>query len=202
MTSCPAEEDLVLFVEGDLGEARTEEVAEHLVQCEDCRRLLGRSEAALRYALGGLADAESAAPVVARPRGRLLRVALAASAAAAAVVAAAVFVVRGADESRNVARVGTPADAPHTAIEAPPRPATIADQIALLQARAERLAATPSPADESSDVALAALAAAEARLDLGMDTGRARLADVVEEFPGTTAAREARARLAALGDDR
>ena len=52
--------------------------------------------------------------------------------------------------------------------------------------------------DAASDVALAAFAAAEARFDLGMDSGTARLHDVVERFPGTTAAREARARLAVL----
>jgi DNA-directed RNA polymerase specialized sigma24 family protein len=186
MTSCPSEEELVLLAEEALEPAAADAAVAHLAECEACRLLLGRSEAALRYALGGMADAEAAVPAgrsaPTRPRA-WPRVA----AAAAVLVGFAVGGVLVARSQRNA--VPEVVTTPESRLDA-------------LLATAERLAA-PSPADaDESDVALAAFAAADARLALGMTTAEARLADVVERFPGTVAAREARARLAAVGGPR
>ncbi|MCE9638006.1 MAG: hypothetical protein K8T90_20080 [Planctomycetes bacterium] len=201
MTSCPAEEELVLHVEGDLDPRRADAVADHLVECEACRRLVGRSEAALRYALGGLADAERTATVAvaeAAPATRPPRVVRRAALSAAVGIAATVLVAVALRSSNAQAPSVSSADV-GTVAHVARAPLTLDDEINALLARTARLAA-PVHADESndSDVSLAALAAAEARIDLGMDTGAARLRDVVERFPGSTAAREARARIAAL----
>lgn len=193
MTSCPAEEDLVLLVEGDLDQRRADAVTDHLVACEACRRLVGRSEAALRYALGGLADAERTAGV-ARPVRRVRWVAV----SAAAGVAATLLVALALHHDDAEAPAATTADV-GTVSPAPASPRTLDDEINALLARTERLAAPVHAGEgDDSDVSLAALAAAEARIDLGMDTGAARLRDVVERFPGSPAAREARARIASL----
>ena len=205
MTSCPSEEELVLFVEDELPAEAADDVADHLVACAACRRLVARSEAALRYALGGAADRERVATVAAAVESRtparmparfaMRRRAAIAGLVTAAAAAAVLVIVRTPRDDGTVARVGT------SAVVDPRHPPTLCDEVDGLLARMDRLAAPPSE-DGSSDVALAALAAAEARLDLGMATGEARLRDVVERFPGTPESREARARLASLGGGR
>src|SRR5262245_13249640 len=91
MTSCPSELELVEFVDGALGAAAAERVEEHLVACGSCRELLARSEAALRLALGGIADSAARPPRAVRvlTRGRLAAAAsfLAAAAAGGAWIA-------------------------------------------------------------------------------------------------------------------
>ena len=186
MTSCPSEEELVLFVEDEIPEDQATVLADHVAACADCRRLIARSEAALRYALGGIADRERAAPVANR------RVAWWWPVAAAAVLVATVTIALHAPNGTQV----DPTE-PTEARIATPR--SLAVELDELLARVERIAA---PAPPESDVALAALAAAEARIDLGMPTGAARLEDVIDRFPGTPEAREARARLASLGGAR
>jgi hypothetical protein len=184
MTSCPSEEDLVLLVED--GADAAPEAAAHLAECEACRRLLGRSEAALRFALGGLADEAAASPVLAPAAPRRLRFV---AAAAAVLVAAALG---------GVALLDAGGDRGDVAAAPPTVPGSPEARIDALLAAAERLAAPVPEDDDGADVALAALAAAEARVALGMPTAAARLRDVVDAFPGTAAAREARARIDAL----
>ncbi len=96
---CPDEADLVALVDGDLAREREDAVITHLALCADCRGLLGRTEAALRYALGGIADGEMVGdaestpepvgPRAALPRRPWLRLSAPLAAAAAIVVAVA-----------------------------------------------------------------------------------------------------------------
>jgi hypothetical protein len=227
MTSCPDEADVVLLLDdsADAAGPKAEAVIAHLAECEACRLLLARSEASLRAALGGLTDADAAVVTSAAPaaddagadagavaHGPLPRVlTLRRFAAAAAVVAAAV--VGFAFARRDAAATGpgretatapgaTQTPAPRTALPRTALPRTVEEEMRHLLAEAARLADAPAPGEESDEIALAALAAAEARIELGVPTGAARLRDVVERFPGTPEAREARARLASLGEPR
>lgn len=205
MISCPDERELLELVDGDLAEDRADDVVDHLGCCEECRLALGRSEAALLYALGGLADTGrwSATPTPSVPaatdgnvdepdaaeqpeRRPLLRLAVPALAAAAAMLVGALALLTD----------GSPAPTrPDDLVGAAPRPET---ELRGLLARAEALRDTSPTAPDSRDlVAAGALAAAEARIwTLGPEAARARMQDVVERFPGTAAAREARALLA------
>ncbi len=229
MTSCPDEADVVLLLDdtadatdaADATGPKAEAVIAHLAECEACRLLLARSEASLRAALGGLADAAAVAVTTAddgrsddapRPHPRLL--ALRRFAAAAAVVAAAfagwAFARRDAAtpalgrETANVPdrETATAPESPRAGAPTTTAPRTLEEEMRQLLAEATRLAEAPAAGEQSDEIALAALAAAEARIDLGVPTGVARLRDVVERFPGTPEAREARARLASLGETR
>lgn len=208
MTSCPSEEDLVLFVEGtgwDAPEPGSEAVADHLTACAACRALVARSEAALRYALGGVADRSRVAggADVRRARStastrRSVAPWLAAAAAVVAAIAGTWGILRSPGVGGDVGvRGATVAHAPSIG----GRAADAAAQVDELLARADRLAAAARP-EPASDAALAALAAADARLGLGMPTAAARYEDVIDRFPGTPEAREARARLAQIGGGR
>ena len=213
---CPGEERLVGVVDGD---ACDDALLDHLAGCDDCRALLGRSEAALRYALGGLADGElrvearetaPRVPVTANhPRLLLL------GALAAVVLVAALLDLRSAPP---VARPGTPAPAAETArgiaaggAGVVDRPVTTVDpDAARLRAVAERierlLAGDESPgivAEERERLALAALATAQTRGDvLGAAARDRALRGVVERYPGTRGSEVAAARLAAREESR
>ncbi len=157
MISCPSERELVELVEGDLAPDRTTDVLDHLSVCDDCCGLMARSEAALRYALGGLADTGAEVqpvlpetPVVA-PR-RLRRVLWTALASAAAVVVA-VGLARD-ERALDTAPVASPPIAAPVPQVAPTLDARLDD----LVARAERCL-TPLP-DEAGEL-LAGLEAAE-----------------------------------------
>ena len=210
MASCPTEQELVGLVDGDLTEVRAAEVADHLAECADCRALLGRSEAALGYALGGIEDAAVPAyvargndltsgidegadgdPAVAAPPASSLQPPACRSwavwtpVAAAAVLLVAVVVATSTSE---------PTVAPRT---------EVAERDAGLQALladARRLADAPSPGvPVQEELALAALSSAETRLSVGLAAeGAERLRQVSERFPGTVAANESLVRLAAL----
>lgn len=211
MTSCPDEAEVVLLLDDTADGPRPESdaVIAHLAECEACRLLLARSEASLRAALGGVADAADAAVASARhgvafdggarPVARVLT--LRRAAAAAAVVAAA---FAGWTLARRSPATDLPDRETATAPGAPsaPAPRSVEEDLRDLLDEASRLAEVPAAAEQSDEIALAALAAAEARIDLGLPTGAARLRDVVERFPGTPEAREARARLASLGETR
>ncbi len=198
MTSCPGEAELVGLVDGALDAASEETVLLHLATCAPCRLLLGRSEAALRYALGGVADtgglavtgyaaahghvaAEGAPP----PRGAVLRGLL-----VAGLAAACAFVAVTAPRPHAAA----PGRAPSAGDVASARDVALDAELDALLADTERLrsdAARLAPS-EREILAAGALAAAESRtLTADEVTARRRLADVAERFDGTAAAREA-----------
>jgi len=202
MTSCPDDRELLELIDGELRPEREAVVVEHLAGCEDCRRGVGRSEAALTYALGGLADSGRWAPdrrrapvAAAHPAWTRTRLAgIAALALAATLVAA---VVLSGDPSPGVGV--DPEFALESARKEGPR-----TELRNLLARAERLRDRADEAPDGRDLlAAGALAAAEVRVwTVGQAAARARVQDVIERFPGTPAAREARAHLAsaAWGD--
>lgn len=186
MTSCPAETDLIGLVDGDLAPARAEEVTGHLADCAECRVALGRTEAALRYALGGLVDLSSAPP-----RRRSVRRAAPAMALAAAVLVAFGWFAARTDRPASPGSHPTPA-APGTALAQ--------TRIDDLERRLDRLLVPPTPVEYG---ALEALGAAEARAILrGPEAARGALLAVEEDFPGTAAARIARERLVAWTQER
>lgn len=206
MRICPTEDDLVRLVDDALPQAAADDVEAHLTECGECRRTLARSEAALRLALGGTADAatavssDRAAP--ARPKGPRIRAIAAALAAAACVVAIVRISAARHDVAPTPMTSASPASTQSRDERAPahrasdPDVAALADRVASLSADA-----APAPSD---DAAAAALASAEVRAVLGMSGAAERYRHVAERFAGTAEAGEARARLAMFdpGEDR
>jgi anti-sigma factor RsiW len=181
MTSCPAEPDLLALVDGDLDARRAIEVTAHLAECAACGRALAQAEAALCYALGGLADAERVATVrVPVETAVPLRQRLAALAAAALLCVCVTSLARRGNDP--VARSAQSARSLESA-------ALVAHLDRLLD-DARRLARTPTP-DEAHD-AVAALASAEARAEvLGPESARSGYLRVIAGFPGSPQAETA-----------
>ncbi len=198
MTSCPGESRLIRLIDGDLTSSEEAVAVDHLAACDECRALLGRSEAALRYALGGIADAErapasaAAAPAPRRPA-RFRVAALAAAMLASATVAGVTW--------KTVQHARRPARAVPTICVLPAVTPEMMREVRLdaliQQAESLTVRETSRLSEERDLLALGALAAAETRGDvLGAAPERAGLRNVVAMYPGTSAARVAAARLA------
>lgn len=194
MTSCPAESDLLALVDGDLDSARAEELTDHLALCPECALSLARAEAALCYALGGLADQERTA-IPAAPTPRAVPWPQGVAALAAAVLLAA-----------GIAALGRSDAGPrsHEATVPAPTESAAASHLDVLLSRARALAAQrDTPADHA---AVAALAAAEAReVAIGPGAGQAGYLGVIAAFPGSPEAQravEALDRLSTFGGTR
>jgi len=210
MTSCPDDRELLELVDGELTPEQAIDVIEHLTECAPCRMAIGRSEAALDYALGGLSDTGRwslgpaaellpVAPLKRRHPGRRRWLAGGGLAAAAALFFA-LYLLPG--PSQGVATdAGSVADAADTHMDTHVTATGPQAELQLLLARAERLrdtAGSESQNDGRELLATGALAAAQVRAwTVGPDAARVRVQDVIERFPGTSAAREARALLAA-----
>ncbi len=201
MISCPPERELLELVDGELAAERADAVGEHLALCADCRVLLGASEAALRFATGGLADsgrwtpgpASMPTPVPTPVPVRRLRWKRLVAAAVVLIAVGGVWALPPSATAPKSKSASTVASATPTAPDA---------EIAALTARIDRLHARAQSATLRPRELLAtgALAAAEARsITAGTGARDARLRDVIERFDGTVAAREARALLAARG---
>lgn len=204
MTSSPTDRELpdarelVELVDGELSAEREEDVLAALVAHPELLDEIAAGEAALEYALGGLADGEArgtARVVASTPKP--IRRWVAGSLATAAAVLLGVLVVRAgspgiehvertARTERHVPPSGTPAvDALHAELDA-------------LAARLDRVGPAPET-DEHELLALAALGGARARLAAGRErAARVRLEEVLRDFPKSSAARTARAELTLL----
>lgn len=210
MTSCPDEPELLALVDGDLEASRGDAVLDHLGDCADCRATIAHAEAALCYALGGLADQERTATPVTRSSPLSIRRLLPFAAAAALLVSIGLLAATRSGERKSLTTadadsgpdVGPSQVAVGTTLH-PARPLTLDERLDALLAETRALAARQL--DDADDVdygAISALAAAESRTTLiGVEAGRASLAAVVSDFPGTDAAVRARAALDDLGDE-
>jgi len=210
MTSCPDDRELLELVDGELRPEREFEVVDHLAECADCRLALGRAEAALDFALGGLADtgrwsprsvtrASPAASPAPGPAALNIRAMGIRAPGVCALATAATLLVALAVSSKHSDRLGGDSDA--ASLGATPRQIAELEpsaELHMLLARAEQLRDAVVPAHDGRDLlAAGALAAAEVRAwTVGPGAARARVRDVVERFPGTPAARDARALLA------
>ncbi len=203
MSTCPAEHDLVGLVDGELSPGDETAVVDHLAECADCCALLGRLEASLRFAVGGLADVgEWTEPAPVRALAFAWRRAAIAAAAALvlAIPVAKLALDRLPPRTLQVQSFFTATDAK---LFVDDDVAMRDDELVgwlLMDAQALRREQQEEGEDEERELlALGAFAAAQTRADvLGDDSARARLTDVVERFPGTSSAREARALIATL----
>ncbi len=208
MTSCPDDRELLELIDGELTPEQAIDVIEHLTECAPCRMAIGRSEAALDYALGGLSDTgrwsrvpaaelQPVAPLKRRhPRRRRWLAGGGLAAAAALFLALYLLSSPSQDVPTDVGSVANVADSHADTHVHPTGPQA---ELQSLLARAERLrdtAGSESQDDGRELLATGALAAAQVRAwTVGADAARVRVQGVIDRFPGTSAAREARALL-------
>lgn len=192
MSSSPTNRDWIELLDGELDADREDALLDALIADPDQIDELAADEAALVYALGGLADGDQTATEPrSRPR-RLPRIWFRAAAVAAALlIAVSTLSLRTDEPAVHDGERRTSA-----AEQEAPRHATPAVSAALsrLEELERRLAALDdaSTDSEAEILALAALGGARARLTSGEpDLARARLREVIRDFPDSSAARTA-----------
>ena len=199
MSSSPTDRDWIDLVDGELDAAREDALLDALVADPERIDELVAQEAALVYALGGLADGDDVAP--ARPSVRPhIRSAWFGALAVAAVLLVAITLMNRRTDLPPAADEATTAEVPHddAPTSAAPVVTSALSRLKQLERRVASLdAATPD--SETELLALAALGGARARLTTGEpDLARARLREVIRDFPGSSAARTASSDLARL----
>lgn len=199
MSSSPTDRDWIDLVDGELDGEREDALLDALVADPDRIDELAADEAALVYALGGLADGEDAAPSRRTWRADRGSGWFGAVAVAAALLVAITLMNRRTDAPRASGETTT-AEVPHGGA-APSDAPVVTSAFSRLEELERRVAslATVQPDPEAELLALAALGGARARLTTGEpDLARARLREVIRDFPGSSAARTASSDLARL----